>query len=76
MAPANKTEIAWVTFVSPARLDSQSSAVSAIAKSETTTLTKGMWEAEPVIFIEDPSLRTPGIIPWANVASFGVYVKS
>ena len=71
----NRVEIGWVTFVSPARLDSQSSAVSAVAKSETTTISKGLWEGEAVVFLEDPSFRLPGIVPWNNVASFGLVGK-
>lgn len=69
---AERVELAWVTFVSPARLDSQSSTAPAVAKSPTTSLFKGTWEGEPVVFIEDPSLRIPGIVPWSNVAAFGV----
>ncbi len=71
---SGKVELAWVTFAAPARLDSQSSTSPAVAKTPTTTIYKGTFDGSPVVFIEDESLRIPGVIPWENVASFGVHV--
>ncbi len=67
-------ELAWVTFAAPARMDSQSSTSPAVARTEATKLFKGKCGDETVVFIEDPSLRIPGIVPWANISSFGVWV--
>ncbi len=70
----SKLELAWVTFAAPARMDSQSSSAPGCARSDATKLFKGKLDGETVVFIEDASLRIPGVIPWANVASFGVWV--
>jgi len=70
----SKLELAWVTFAAPARMDSQSSSAPGCARNEATKLFKGKCDGETVVFIEDASLRIPGIVPWANVASFGVWI--
>ncbi len=70
----SKLELAWVTFAAPARMDSQSSTFPACARTEATKLFKGRLDGDSVVFIEDASLRIPGVIPWSNVASFGVWV--
>ncbi len=69
----SKLELAWVTFAAPARMDSQSSTFPAVARTEATKLYKGKCDDDTVVLIEDPSLRIPGVIPWSNVSSFGVW---
>lgn len=67
-----RTELAWVMFCQPARVDSQNSATPALARSATTQLYLGEVGGIPCVFIEDASLTLPGRIPMSNVASFGV----
>ncbi len=68
---AQRAELLWVQFVVPSRVDLQAGNQPAVAKSGTTSLYKGEWEGVPVVFIEDPSLPQPAIIPWQNIAAFG-----
>lgn len=71
----SKIELAWVTFAAPARLDSMSSTFPACARTEATKLYKGKCGDDTVVFIEDPSLRVPGVIPWSNISSYGIWVE-
>lgn len=65
--------IAWVTFIHEIRpgIGSGTASVKALAADKLRQLYVGTFAGVHVVFLIDASLKSPGIFPMTNVASFG-----
>ncbi len=70
--PRLRRRVLWVLFKFPVAASSGHSRVPMLATEQGMDLYLDLLEGETVISVEGPSFATPGIIPWANVASIGM----
>ena len=67
-----RPRVAWALFCHPGSLSSGHARIPAIAATGTTLIFIDEVAGQAVLSVEDPSLPSPGLIPWENIASFGL----
>lgn len=67
-----RPRVAWALFRDQAALSSGHTRIPAIAATEKVSIFIDEVHGRTVLSIEDPSLSAPGLIPWENVAAFGL----
>lgn len=74
--PAKLTDtrprVAWALFKNNAALSSGSTRIPAVAATEKMAIYLDEVNGRTVLSIEDPSLPAPGLVPWENIAAFGL----
>ncbi len=70
--PKSRTAVAWALFKHNAALSSGHTRIPAVAADERLQIYIDVIAGETVLSIEDPSLPSPGLVPWDNIAAFGL----